>query len=102
MTKLCKFYLRLLHPKEIAEKAAEHFFFLLTYSLIFEMSISGGSAKKDCGGALFFGAYCMVYFFEKIFFALRKILGKSLFRKLFILFTEIMLKLRVCLHDTPH
>jgi hypothetical protein len=27
MTKLYKFYLRLLHPKAIAEKAAEHLFF---------------------------------------------------------------------------
>jgi hypothetical protein len=27
MTKLYKFYLRLLHPKAIAEKADEHFFF---------------------------------------------------------------------------
>ena len=26
ITKLCKFYLRLLNPKAIAEKAAEHFF----------------------------------------------------------------------------
>jgi hypothetical protein len=27
MTELCKFYLRLLHPKAISEKAAEPFFF---------------------------------------------------------------------------
>jgi hypothetical protein len=26
MNTLCKFYLRLLHPKAITEKAAEHFF----------------------------------------------------------------------------
>jgi hypothetical protein len=32
LTKLCKFYLRLLHPKAISEKAAEHFFFdVFTY-----------------------------------------------------------------------
>ena len=29
MTKLCKFYFRLLHPKAIAGKADEHFFFFV-------------------------------------------------------------------------
>ena len=28
MIKLCKFYLRLLHPMAIARKAPEHFFFI--------------------------------------------------------------------------
>jgi hypothetical protein len=45
MRKIYKFYLRLSHSKVIAEKAAESFFFL-TSSLIFEMPIPGGSAKK--------------------------------------------------------
>ena len=70
-------------------------FFLLASLLIFEMPISGGSAKRQR----------MVFFcFRKIYFALRKILGQSLFRKLFILFTtcKILLKSRVCLHHTPH
>jgi hypothetical protein len=65
MTKLCKFYLRLLHPKAIAEKAAGHFFFLLASLLIFEMPISGGSAKRL--RYLFFGTYCMVFFSKKCF-----------------------------------
>jgi hypothetical protein len=42
----------------------------------------------------------MVFFFRKIFFALQKILGQSFFRKLFILFTEILLKSRVCAYIT--
>jgi hypothetical protein len=51
---LYKFYLRLLHPKAITEKAAERFFLLmLVSSLIFEMPISGGSAK---------GQWCHTYF----------------------------------------
>jgi hypothetical protein len=45
MAKLYRFYLRLLHPKAIAGKAAEHFFcIILASSLIFEMPIPGGSA----------------------------------------------------------
>jgi hypothetical protein len=103
MTKPCKFYLRLLHPKEIAGKAAELFFFWrLHSSLIFEIPISGGSAKRQ--RHLFFDAYCMVFSsFEKNIFcsALRKISGRSIFRKLFILFTEILLKSRVCLKTPP-
>jgi hypothetical protein len=66
------------------------------------MPISGGSAKRQW--YLFFGAYCVVFFFlGKIFFALRKISGWSLFRinKLFILFTEISLKSLVCLKVPP-
>jgi hypothetical protein len=66
MTKLYKFYLPLwlLYPKAIAEKAAEQFHFLLASSLIFEMSISGGSANKR-QRYLFFGTYCMVFIFRK-------------------------------------
>jgi hypothetical protein len=64
VTRLCKFYLRLLHPKAIAEKAAEGRFFFTT--LIFEMLISGGSAKRL--RHLFFGAYHMIFFFLKNIF----------------------------------
>jgi hypothetical protein len=40
-------------------KSRRAFFFLLMSSLIFEMPIPGGSAKKLW--CLFFGAYCMVF-----------------------------------------
>ena len=58
MTKLYRFYLRQL-PKKPTNT------FLLASSLIFEMSISGGSAKRQWYS--FFGTYCMV-FFEIFFF----------------------------------
>jgi hypothetical protein len=90
MTKLFKFYFRLLHPKAIAEKANEHFISFLTSPLIFEMPIPGGSAKRLW--YLFFGAYCMAFFFPK----------NIVCSTLLILFTEILLKSRVCLHFTPY
>jgi hypothetical protein len=47
MTKLYKFYVRLLHPKAITEKSDKRFFnWRLHSSLVFEMPISGGSAKR--------------------------------------------------------
>jgi hypothetical protein len=100
MTRLYKFYLRLLYPKAIAEKAVERFFSLLASLLIYEIRISGGSAKRQ--RYLFLvGPYLLhgICFFE-FFFALRGVSGQSLFRKLFILFTGILLKSRVCLKDT--
>jgi hypothetical protein len=73
------------------------FFYVFTY---FEMPISGGSAKRQW--YLFFGTYCMLFFFRKNIFC-STVSGQSLFfRKLFILFAEILLKSRVCLQDTPH
>jgi hypothetical protein len=51
------FYLRLLHPKAVADKAAEYFF-LLASSLIFEMPIPGGSTKRPW--YLFLGACYVV------------------------------------------
>jgi hypothetical protein len=98
MTKLYKIYFWLLHPKAIADKAAEYFF-LLAPSLVFEMPISGGKRQWY----LFFGAYCMVFFSKNIFCSTEGFRAITFFFcKLFILFTEILLKSRVCLHDTPH
>jgi hypothetical protein len=64
------------------------------------MSISGGSAKRQWH--LFFVTYCMVFFFPEKYFLLHgRFQDSHFFRKLFILFTEISLKSRVCLKDTP-
>jgi hypothetical protein len=63
MGKICKFYLLLLNPKAIAEKAADLFF---ASSLNFvEMHIPGVSAKRPW--CLCFGVYFMV-FFRNIYF----------------------------------
>ena len=47
--------------------------------------------------------WCLLHgiLFSRFFFALRDISGNSLFRKLFILFTEILLKSRMCLNAPP-
>jgi hypothetical protein len=57
MTKLYTFYLRLLHPKAIAEKAAEHF-----SSLIFELPFRGNPPKD--GGTYFLVPRLHGIFFE--------------------------------------
>jgi hypothetical protein len=49
--------------------------FLLASSLIFEMSIPGGSAKRQWYFFLVQVPIAQYFFIEKIFFALRKILG---------------------------
>ena len=79
MTKLYEFYSRILHPKAIAGKAAEHFFFIIDVRI------------RQKTVVLIFWCLSWFFFSEKIFFALRKKLGQSIFRKLFILFTEINL-----------
>jgi hypothetical protein len=74
MTKLYKFYLRLLHPKE---------------------NSSYGRTRQKAVVLIFLAP--MVFFFEKKYFSLRKVSGQSILRKLFIL----RKKSRVCLKDPP-
>ena len=90
------------HPKAVSEKKRRILF--LASSLVFEMPISGGSAKRLW--YLFFGAgtYYMVFFSGNIF-SLGSYNTEDFravtFRKLFFLFTGILLKSRVCLKDPP-
>ena len=105
MRKLYKFYLRLLHPKAIAEKRKNRrLLFFLTSSLIFEMSISGGSAKRQ--RYFFFGIIPVAwYFFSKEYFFSTedaRCQGSHFPICFFVLFTEILLKSRVCLQPTRH
>ena len=75
ITKLCKFYLRLLHPKEISRKVVKHFFFYWRLHWFLKCQFRA-DPPKDFGIILIF--WCLlhgVFFFEKIFLALRKILG---------------------------
>jgi hypothetical protein len=74
MTKIFNFYLRLSEGNCQKSQKPPSTYFLLASLLIFEMpmSISGGSAKRLCG--TYFLVPITWYFFEKMFFALRKIL----------------------------
>jgi hypothetical protein len=75
-----------LHPKAIVEKADEHFPFIGVLTGILKYPFRADPPKDR-------GTYFLVpiawYFFRKILLAPRKTLGQSIFRKLFILFTEI-------------
>jgi hypothetical protein len=88
MRKLCQFYYQLLHPKEmIAEKADEHFFFFTSF-LILKFQFRA-DPPKDCG--TYFLVPITWYFSKNIFLLYGRFQGaQSIFRKLFILFTEIL------------
>jgi hypothetical protein len=58
--------------RQLPKKPTSTFFFIGVFT-DFEMSISGGSAKRLW--YLFFGACCLVFFFSKKYFSPRKILG---------------------------
>jgi hypothetical protein len=66
MTKLCKFYLRLLHPKEIAEKADEHFFFYWRLQLIFE-NVNFGRIRQKTAVLVFWCLLRGIFFSKKYF-----------------------------------
>ena len=102
MTGLCKFYFRLLHAKAIAEKADDHFFFFIGVFTDF-WNVNSRRIRQKTVVLIFWYLFHGIFLFENIFFLYyTEDFRVVTFRKLFILFTGILLKSRVRLHYTPH